>query len=289
MEERSWVRRADREMEFWVRKSSRGRFWNGFEATLYDASGGFSEQAFAQHSLSMHVGTPMLITSRCDGALVHRLQVPGDMKIVPAGFSRVWETEGATSKLVINIQQHLVRETAVGMGVNPDRAAIAPQLHIKDEQAEHIAWALKAELESDHPIGRLYADSLGLALTAHLLKRYAPATPQRIGNQLPRRRLRRVIDYINGHLNEDLGLAELAAVARMSSSHFKVLFKGSVGMPVHQYLIRRRVEYAMELLVRGTSPICDVALQAGFADQSHMARCMRRLTGYTPAAVLRDA
>ena len=67
---------------------------------------------------------------------------------------------------------------------------------------------------------------------------------------------------------------ELAAIAGVSPSHFKTLFKQSVGMPVHQYVIRRRVEYAVEL-------------QAGFANQSHLARCMRATLGVTPGTLRR--
>lgn len=289
MEERVWVRRSDAEMRFLPRKTSRDRFWTGFHATIYEASGGFSELRHTDHSVSMHVGAPLLVSSRCDGLILHRLQVPGDIKIVPAGFSRVWETEGPTIKLTIDVSPSLVRSAAQEMGVNPDRVSIAPQLHLRDPQIEHIGWALKAELETDEPFGRLYADSLGLALAAHLLRRYAPAVPKRIPSGLPKRRLRRVTDYIHDHLADDLTLGELAEIANLSPSHFKLIFKETVGMPVHQYVIRARVEYAMDLLLRGRLPLSDVALRSGFSDQSHMARCMRRVAGITPGAVLRDA
>jgi AraC family transcriptional regulator len=74
----------------------------------------------------------------------------------------------------------------------------------------------------------------------------------------------------------------------VSPSHFKALFKQAVGLPVHQYVIRSRVDFAIDLLRDGKLPLSDVALQAGFANQSHMARCMRRVAGVTPGAV-RDA
>jgi AraC family transcriptional regulator len=71
----------------------------------------------------------------------------------------------------------------------------------------------------------------------------------------------------------------------MSPSHFKVLFKQSIGLPVHQYVVRSRVEYASTLIGRGKLPLSDVALQAGFANQSHMARWMKRVTGRTPRLI----
>ena len=69
----------------------------------------------------------------------------------------------------------------------------------------------------------------------------------------------------------------------MSPSHFKTVFKSTVGVPVHQYVIRRRVEYASGLVSNDDLPLSQIALQAGFANQSHMARWMKRLTGVTPS------
>ncbi|WP_163284644.1 helix-turn-helix transcriptional regulator, partial [Enterobacter hormaechei] len=69
-------------------------------------------------------------------------------------------------------------------------------------------------------------------------------------------------------------------------SHLKALFRQTMGMPVHQYVIRRRVERAKALLLAGEMPISQVALAAGFAHQSHMAHCMKRLLGVTPRQVV---
>ena len=87
---------------------------------------------------------------------------------------------------------------------------------------------------------------------------------------------------MHAHVADDLTLCELAQIANLSPSHFKLLFKLSFGVPVHQYVVRIRVDYAIELLSRGLQPLCDVALQSGFANQSHMARCVRRATGLSP-------
>ena len=276
-------------MQFSTRKTSEDRFWTGFSAYIYDTSGGFTETPFvADHSVSMHVGAPMRTTCRCDGRVSRRLQSPGDIDIVPMGYSAAWEDEGPTFMLGIHLSPSILRTAAEEMGVNPDRVSIVPQLQLQDPQIQHIGWAIKAELEAEESFGRLYADALGLALAAHVLRRYAPVAPRRIVSGLPRRRLRRVMDYIHDHLAHDLPLAELAQIANMSPSYFKLLFKESVGMPVHQYVIQRRVEYAIELLLNDDLPLSDVAQQAGFANQSHMARCMRRATGKTPTG-LRDA
>ena len=289
MQDTSWTRLNDGEMQWAVRQTSHDRFWTGFDAQILDWSGGVVERpVYKDHHVFMTVGAPTRATCRCDSFVSRHLQVAGDIDIVPLGISQMWEDEGPTTMLVVHLSTWLMRMAADEMGVSSDRVSIAPHLHLRDPQIEHIGWAIKAELEADDPSGRLCADSLGLALAAHLLRRYAPAVPRRIDSGLPKHRLRRVMDYIHDHLAHDLTLGELAAIANMGPSRFKLLFKQSVGVPVHQYVIRSRVEYAINLLLQGELPLSEVALQVGFSNQSHMARCIRRFSGMTPGA-LRDA
>ena len=286
MGDRLWICRPDQQIRFRVRHSSVDRGWRGFEAFHYDASDGYSETFFTEHSISMHVGQPVLVRSECDGVELHRLQVPGDIKVVPAGFSRIWEIAAPTHKLVVDVAPWFLHATAEEMGIN--RVAVVPQLHVTDKRMEHICWALLKELESPDPLGRLYAESLGMALVAQLVRRSTPpAEPRPCG--LPRRRLQRVVDYVHENLSEQLSLHELAGVADLSPSHFKAQFRESTGMPVHQYVIAARVREALDLLIRTSLPLLEVALRAGFANQSHLSRHLRRTYGITPAAVRREA
>ncbi|MBV8260851.1 MAG: helix-turn-helix transcriptional regulator, partial [Paraburkholderia sp.] len=87
------------------------------------------------------------------------------------------------------------------------------------------------------------------------------------------------------HLDERLTLEALAVLVDLSVPHFKALFRETLGMPVHQYVVRRRVERARVLLVEGRLSLSQVALEAGFAHQSHMAHWMTRLLGTTPLAL----
>jgi AraC family transcriptional regulator len=98
-----------------------------------------------------------------------------------------------------------------------------------------------------------------------------------------------ILEYIDERLEHRLLLADLAAVVGLRPSHFKTLFKRSLGVPVHQYVIRRRVDRAAELLAQHGVRLGDAAEAAGFADPSHMARAMRRLIGMTPSEIARDA
>jgi len=273
-------------MSFRVGATSVGRRWAGFEATIYEASAGYSELTPSNHSISMQIGRPLLVTSRCDGATLRRLQVPGDLKIVPAHVARVWETESKTVKLSMEVAPALLYSTAEALGVkNGDALAVEPQLHFNDARIEHIGWAVRAELESNDAPDRIFGEGLGVALAAQLLRKYARVAPGAGGGRFSQRRVAHAVEYIRGNLASDLSLFELARIANLSPTHFKTLFKRTTGMAVHQFVIRSRVEFAAGVLQRGGGTAADVALQAGFANQSHLARCMRRMLGVTPGTL----
>lgn len=276
-------------IQFATIASSEGRRWNGFDAKISDTSGGFSGcSGVAHHCVVMQLGAPMNSSCSCDGILQRRRAIAGDMDIVPSLCPVSWEEDGPTTMLSIRLEPWFVRLVARNMGLNPDRVSIVPQLRLRDPKIEHIAWALAAELHAPEPSSSLYVDSLGLALAAQLLRRCAPVGPPRFRGGLSKARVRNVIDYIQDNLALELSLRELAEIAGVSMSHFKSLFKKATNLSVHQYVIQRRVEYAVQLLSNGRSSLSEVASLAGFSDQSHMARCMRRVIGITPAVVRRD-
>ncbi len=268
--------------------SSLGRSWTGFEAQVYETLGGLAEMPpKTHHRVRMHLGAPMFSTCRCAGLVQRRHMIAGDSDIVPLAHSAVWEEDGPATMLGICLMPSLIRTAADGMNLNPDSVSVEAQLQLRDPRIDHIGWALHAELQGPEPHGTLYADSLGLALAARLLQRYASIVPMRLST-LSKRRLNAVIDYIQDNLAHDLTLNELAAVAGFSPSHFNRLFKEATDQPVHQFVIQRRVEYAMSLLTNRKLSLNEVASVAGFSDQSHMARCMRRVVGVTPAVVKRQ-
>lgn len=196
-----------------------------------------------------------------------------------------WQDDGEAAVLIMDLSPAMVHMAARSMGVDVNRVTIPPQRQLRDPQIEHIGYALKAELETDDPFGRVYAESLGVALAAHLLRKYAVPRAQPVTNDVSRRRLQRVMEYINENLSRDLSLVELAAIADVSASHLKTVFRNATGLPLHQYIIRLRVEYAVRLILGSELPLSEIAVIAGFSNQSHMARHTRRIIGTSPGAL----
>ena len=238
----------------------------------------------SDHVISVHAGAPVRVS--CHGNRVRSVITRGEMSLMPAGTSDDWIEDDETTSVFLRMPQSLVRLVAEEMGLDPDRTGIEARHHFRDAQIEHIAWALEAECRAHFPNGLLYSESLGMALAVHLLGQYRIPIESRGGLAKPQ--LERVTDHIEAHLDQKLSLLRLARVAGVSASHFKTLFKRSMGLPVHEYVIQRRVERAKALLLRGERPASQIVLETGFSHQSHMARCMRRVLGVTPTAVTRS-
>jgi AraC family transcriptional regulator len=266
------------------------RAWIGLDVALVETPAGATRVAASdQHRLGVHVGRPVRASCRFAGRTHRRLQSRGDIDLLPAGAPGVWEDDRSTRILQLRITPALLATTAVDMGIDPDRIDLAPQFQLRDRRIEHIAGALEAELEEEAPSDALYGESLAVALASHLVLRFraSPGAPPLVGRGLSRAQLLRVTEYIDANLGGALSLAELASVAGVGASHFKTLFKRSTRVPVHQYVVRRRVEHARLLLASGAESPAAIALRVGFSDQSHMARWIRRALGTTPTALRR--
>jgi len=252
------------------------------------APGKVRYEAFADVRLSIHAGAPARVTCS-DGQ--RAVSTRGEIYLLPSGVADEWVADDPSIVLDVSLPPSLLRTVAEEMDVDPARVELEAQPCIRDEHIEHIAWALEADRRAGSPSGSLYRESLGFALAGHLLARYPinrppPSSVARRRSGLSAAQLARVTEYVEENLASDLSLVRLARVAAASTSHFRVLFKQSTGYSVHDYVIRRRVERARRLLQKGELPVSQVAFEAGFSHGSHLARCMRRVLGVTPAQLV---
>jgi AraC family transcriptional regulator len=148
-------------------------------------------------------------------------------------------------------------------------------------------WATTRKLvgliESPGP-ERLYAETLGALLAVELTRAHngvgmAP-TADRGGLAAWQQRI--ACDYIEANLDRDIGLESLAALVRLSPTHFCRAFRRSLGMPPHRYHIHRRLEHAKTLLADRERSITAVAMASGFGASSSFATAFRKATGLTP-------
>lgn len=166
----------------------------------------------------------------------------------------------------------------------PSRFELLRTSYAQDAQIRQIGYAVLAECRSGFASGRLYGESLAIALTARLVTCYSSRPGSLVGGNegLPAWRLRRVTDFIEENIGAELALAEIAAVAGFSEYHFSRMFKLSTGRTPHRYVMERRVARAKELLALGTMPITEIGICLGFGDQSHLTTVFKKHTGTTP-------
>lgn len=109
-----------------------------------------------------------------------------------------------------------------------------------------------------------------------------------MGGGLAPWQVRRVVEYLEAHLADDIQLASPAELVGLSPSHFCTAFRLGIAEPPHRYLLRRRIERAQELLADPRLSVTDVALAVGFSSSSHFATAFRQHAGMPPRAYRRE-
>jgi len=150
---------------------------------------------------------------------------------------------------------------------------------VQDEQVSLLLRSLFALLET--PASALERESRFCLALAQLIARYAEQRPlaQKVGKE--HHAVRLIRDYLETQYAEPVTLAQLASLAGLSPYHVVRVVRAELGLPPHAYLTQVRVMQAKKLLRLGM-PIPQVALEAGFVDQSHLTRHFKRQVGVTP-------
>jgi len=239
------------------------------------------------HTVVLHPGARVKVEQKIRGRYRSYWLGAGDVEIFPA-YLPLQIRHGRKDILILTLAPALVAR--VGAETPGARATLHEQPRLRDARIEQIAAMLAGEVQAGFPHGRLYGEALGTALAAHLAMRYSGAGPprSRTGGLSPHR-LRRVLEYIDANLTEDLRLDALAAVADLNPHRFAHNFKHEIGLAPHQYVIRERVERAKRLLRETEMTVAAVAYASGFGNPSRFTLWFRRITGMTPSAFRGDA
>jgi AraC family transcriptional regulator len=262
--------------------------WVGVEAARYQAApdSELSPPAITHHTLVLFTRPPEELELRYEGAKRFVPPPTGSISLVPAGTTARWRWRGPKDSVHIHLEPGLVaRVAAEAFDLDPVRLTVPPLDGVDLPHLRAAMVAVDAELTAGGAGGPLAAESLANVLAVHLVRHIlAPRRPERPRDgALPRGRLRAVVEYIEEQLDAGPTLEQLAAVARLSPYHFARQFKAATGLPPHQYVIARRVERAKQFLQdRCELSLAEVAVSAGFSDQSVFCHHFKRLVGVTP-------
>jgi AraC family transcriptional regulator len=227
---------------------------------------------------------------RCDDARYNGDGLPHAVNLMPPGVESQWRWRNTIDSTHFQLSPALVAKVAEE-AFDLDPARVRFPVRYYDQSSPEVLdtlTALRNELLTGGPGGRLCAESLANVLVVQLIRQMAngPSTKEfdrKPLGRLPRHAMRAVEAYIDAHLDQNLALADLAAVAHLSEFHFARQFKQTSGLPPHQFVIHQRVERAKRLIAARQLSLAQVAVEVGFSDQSQLTRHFKRLVGVTPS------
>jgi AraC family transcriptional regulator len=271
--------------------SSRGANWDRLHLSLRPMPPlSVPEHYTTHHSICIHYGNRLKMQMTVDGQSKTVNLVPSAMGIYPASIWQKFEWHQETAFLDLFLEPSLITQAGIEH-CGRDNIELIPILgSCSDPLIYQIVIALKSALEVDRSSSKLYADTMGNALAAHLVSRYSTrqSTMKGYAGGLGEQKLKEVIAYIHAYLDQDLSLAELASLVQLSPYHFARLFKQSTGLAPHQYHIKCRIERAKQLLLVGNLGLAEIACAVGFASQGHLNYHFKRLVGGTPTGFLQQ-
>ncbi|MGT2440734.1 helix-turn-helix domain-containing protein [Bradyrhizobium betae] len=239
----------------------------------------------AENAFSLHVALkPTAVDLWIDGKhSLTKTAAAGDAFLFDLRSNPVSQIHDAFDVVRFYISQASLEELGYDGGSRRVKNLISPDLGQQDRVMHGLATALLDRIETPDEHSALFIDHIALAFHAHVTRFYSDVSVAALPlGQLAPWQLRRSIDFITAHLDGDPTIAELAGQCGLSPGYFARAFRRTTGVTAHQWLMRKRVERAQELLVRGRLGLAEVAVICGFADQSHLSRVFTKFNGMSP-------
>jgi AraC family transcriptional regulator len=239
------------------------------------------ENAYIFHVQLQPAAMDMWLDGKC---LPATTTTPGSTFLYDLRRSTNAEIHSSFDNIRFYVSQASLDELAYDQGVRLTKELSSPSLSCRDRVMYGLANALLDHVELASERSALFIDHVALAFFAHIMSAYGDAAvPDDVmSGGLSPRQLRRALDFLSAHLNDDPGVADLARECGLSSGYFSRAFRRTTGVTPHQWLIRRRVERARQLLLGNGLELADIAVVCGFVDQSHFTRVFTKLEGDSP-------
>ena len=203
---------------------------------------------------------------------------PGELTLTPVGLQPTWISFRSSEVIICALDSTFIEKVLSELGRQPMAEPIF-RPKFGDPSIRRLMTLLSEEVRAGAPSGKLYADSLTHALAIRFLhsgERVRHERVHRAVSALPPHVLKRVLERIEHTFQSEISLASLAEEAGYSRGHFLKMFRASVGITPHQYVLQRRVEHARSLLKRPDASIVDVAAHCGFSSQAHLTQVFRQ-------------
>lgn len=280
-----------------LHRTSDGRHWSGIAAEIRRHVPGEVPEMISDRTVVAYTlrGNPKAIIHRRGNGLRQAMPATtGTFWLCPEGVveDEIHITGLVPEMLHIYLPRQPFRSLSGEDGYpDLDAATVAYRTGNDDPWISQVGRAIVAELAAESASGRVLIETAGLVLAAALAHGHATRSapfPSPAPHGLEHRRLRRVIDYMDAHLDEDITVGDLAEVAHLSRFHFLRAFKAATGVTPNRYLSARRLVRAKEMLEQGDTSLSDLAQACRFSSQANFSRAFRRAVGMSPGAYRRS-
>ena len=247
------------------------------QLTIGEPSGRISLQGVPASVLMFNQSPVQALRQTREGRSFVSHMLDGNMTLMPFGIPSQWSWNSTCDRLDV-----IISPDVFGDG---NELAVVDRFLFRDREMEVICHRLYQAVSLGGMADRLYVESLVTQLAVLIRRCHSTASAAlRIppSSGLTRSQARRVLDYIESHLSRHLTLGELARIAGLSLHHFARMFKRTVGMAPHRYVLERRLERAKGMLCSTGTSLVEISLSTGFSSQSHFTSTFRRLVGPTP-------
>jgi AraC family transcriptional regulator len=201
----------------------------------------------------------------------------------PAGADNRVQFGSDTGSFLLYLRPGVIGSLLESDGEVRGAGAFAPILGKQLPRVAHLMGLIESELRRPSLGSRLMVDGLLRAIAGLMATRDGapePTNHDRIYLSPPK--LKRVMDFIEAHLQDSIGLEDLAEAAGLSANHFLRVFKLATGETPYHFLRNRRLERARQLLADDPMPLAQLALECGFANQAHFTAAFSRELGISP-------
>ncbi len=241
------------------------------------------EHEHSSFCLHMQTSGPVQMEWWSQGKYGKESHGPGCMILLTPGTRDRLHWNRPSQRVVLSVDESFLLRAAQELGRKCD-LRFENHWTFEDRQLHFLLSEMRREMETGWETGALYGDHLGMSLAIALIQKYSRdvTISRQAKGGISRVRLQRVLDYIAANSHLEIRLDDLAEVAGMSRFHFARLFRLGMGVTPHRYLMDQRLEQAKALLRLDTRAVSEIAVETGFANAGHFARCFRRYVGASP-------
>lgn len=244
-------------------------------------------QDYPDYKIILHLDGDLSISRRTEGRTEKRRIKNGEVTITPVNQSLALCWDRPYSFLSIGFKPEFFDKIALETGdADFEKIQILDRFGVRDPLVELIGKKLQCEinLAGGEILNRFYLDSLVNIFAVRLLRKHTAKefVPHLDNGKLEPLKLRKVVEFINEKLSEDLSLSTISAVVDLSPYHFARKLRRTINLTPSEYVTRLRLDKAKILLATTDLPIVEIALQIGFTSQSYFTSVFRRHVGTTP-------